>query len=395
VGAVAAEEVVTTVHPRDRDGPTLIDVRTVLAAVVASALLIAPSAPSEATDGQAREKPRTVDGWSTTTPAQAGFLPRRLSRVAADAKAAPSSCLAVVRDGKLVTDRNWGTPRTTARQVFSITKSLASALVGIAVRDGDLDVDDPVADYVPSWAGTESADVTVRDLLSNTSGRFWSESTDYHDLVFAQDRTQYAVDLPQEHPRGTVWAYNNAAIQVLDRVLASATGRPTHRFAQARLFRPLGMDHTFLTRDVSGRSTNLFFGAHTTCLDLARFAQLHLDQGKVGGRRILDRAWVRDSTGRSSSDLNAAYGYLWWVNRYGVLRGSLDPVDEHDQPVETHVGRLVPSASGSLYSAIGLGGQIAMVDPASRTIVVRLGPSSGSTFGLRDAARVVTWAIKP
>ena len=366
--------------------------RTVLAAVVASALLAVPASAHPETT---HEKPRTVDGWATTTPKQAGFVPRRLDRIAAEAKAEQSSCLAVVRDGRLVADWNWGTPRTTARQVFSVTKSIASTLVGIAVRDGDLALDDPVADYVPEWAGTDSADVTVRDLLSNTSGRYWSESTDYHDLAYAQDRTQYAVDLPQEHPRGTVWAYNNAAIQVLDRVLATATGRPTYRFAQARLFRPLGMAHTSLTRDPSGRSTNLFFGAHTTCLDLARFAQLHLRQGKVGGKRLVSAAWVREATGRPSSDLNAAYGHLWWVNQYGVLRGSLDPVDEHDQPLETPVGRLVPDAAESLYAAIGLGGQIAMVDPGSRTIVVRLGPSSGSDFGLRDAARVVTWATKP
>ncbi|WP_296601776.1 serine hydrolase [Nocardioides sp.] len=367
--------------------------RTVLAAVVASSLLVAvASAPSGATDTPGAAKPRTVDGWSTTTPAQAGFLPRRLSRVAADAKAEQSSCLAVVRDGKLVADWNWGTPRTAARQVFSVTKSIASALVGIAVRDGDLDVDDPVADYVPSWRGTDSADVTVRDLLSNTSGRFWSVDSDYTQLTHAPDRTAYAVGLEQQFPRGTVWAYNNAAIQVLDRVIRRATGRATYRFATDRLFEPLGMTHTFMTRDQSGHSTNVYFGAFTTCLDLARFAQLYLRRGVVGGERIVSKAWVRQSTGRSSSELNAAYGYLWWVNRYGALRGSLDPVDEDGQPLETHVGRLVPEAAGSLYSAIGLGGQIAMVDPGSRTIVVRLGPSNGDGFGLRDAARVVTWA---
>ena len=359
-----------------------------LAALLASALLVAPA-------GATRSAPATVDGWPTTTPRQAGFLPHRLDRVAADAKEKQSSCLAVVRDGRLVRDWNWGTPRTSSRQVFSVTKSITSALVGIAVRDGDLDVDDAVADHVPSWVGTESADVTVRDLLSNTSGRFWSLDSDYNQLTHAPDRTAYAVGLDQQFPRGTTWAYNNAAIQVLDRVLRRATGRATDAFARDRLFEPLGMTHTFMTRDQSGRSTNVYFGVFTTCLDLARFGQLYLRRGAVGGERIVSRAWVHQSTGRSSSELNAAYGYLWWVNRYGVLRGSTDPVDENGQPLETHTGRLVPDAPGSLYSAIGLGGQIAMVDPQSRTVVVRLGPSGGGAFGLRDAARVVTWARKP
>ena len=359
--------------------------RTALATLVATALLVVPAAAT----GSPRD---TIDGWPTTTPKQAGFLPHRLGEIAADARAKDSSCLAVVRDGELVDDWNWGTPRTTSRQVFSVTKSITSALVGIAVRDGDLDVEDPVADYVPSWRGTDSADVTVRELLSNTSGRYWSLDSDYNQLTHARDRTAYAVRLSQQYPHGTTWAYNNAAIQVLDRVLRRATGTTTDRFAAKRLFGPLGMTHTFMTRDQSGRSTNVYFGVFTTCLDLARFAQLYLRGGAVGGERIVSRSWVRQSTGRSSSELNAAYGYLWWLNRYGLLRGSTDPVDETGQPVETHVGRLVPDASPRLYSAIGLGGQIAMVDPESGTIVVRLGPSNGGGFGLRDAARVVTWA---
>lgn len=361
--------------------------RTVLAALVAGALLSVPSAAA-GTSGD------RVDGWATTTPGQAGFHPQRLAALAKEAKRLDSTCLAVVRDGKLVRDWTFGTSRTEPRQVFSITKSVTSALVGIAVRDGDLALDDPVSEHVTSWRGTDSADVTVRDLLSNTSGRFWSEQSDYHDLTFAENRTQFAVDLPQQHPRGTVWAYNNAAIQVLDRVLVEATGRPTDVFARDRLFEPLGMSHTFMTREPSGLSTNVYVGLHSTCLDLARFGQLHLRHGVARGERILSRAWVRRSTGRSSSELNAAYGHLWWVNRYGVLRGSLDPVDEDGQPLETHTGRLVPGAGASLFSAIGLGGQVAMVDPASRTVVVRLGPSTGGGYGLRDAARVVTWASR-
>ena len=358
-----------------------------------------PATPAASTGAPGRpvpaaDRPARVDGWATTTPKQAGFRPQRLRRVAAEARAARSTCLAVVRDGRLVADWNWGTPRTEGRQVFSVTKSVASALVGIAVRDGDLDIDDPVADYVPAWRGTDSADVTVRDLLSNTSGRYWSEGSDYADLAFAHDRTQFAIDLPQQFPRGTTWIYNNAAIQVLDRVLRRATGRPTDVFAKDRLFGPLGMRHSYLTGDQSGRSTNVYFGLHTMCLDLARFARLHLRNGVVGGKRILAKAWVREAVGRSSSDLNAAYGHLWWLNRHGVLRGYLDPIDEHGQPLETRVGQLAPVAPASLYAAIGLGDQIAMVDPGSRTIVVRLGAAESDDFGLTRAARVVTWASK-
>ena len=69
--------------------------------------------------------------------------------------------------------------------------------------------------------------MTVRNLLSNDSGRFWSPESDYQELLQARDRTSYAVGLDQASPPGTVWAYNNAAIQTLDRVIRNATGTAT------------------------------------------------------------------------------------------------------------------------------------------------------------------------
>ncbi|MFC6342298.1 serine hydrolase domain-containing protein, partial [Nocardioides hankookensis] len=325
--------------------------------------------------------PRVVDGWPTAAPAKLGFRPQRLAAMARDAKRKDSTCFAVVRKGKLAGDWNWGTPRLQPREVFSVTKSVTSTLVGIAVRDGSLALDDRVSTYVPAWRGTESRAVTVRNLLSNDSGRFWSVDSDYVKLLQAADRSTYAVRLGQQYAPGTTWAYNNAAIQVLDRVIAKATGMTTADFAAERLFTPLGMTHTRMTPDTSGRSTNAFFGLQTTCLDLARFARLYLERGKVGPRRILAAGYVKAATGRSSTKLNAAYGYLWWLNRYGELRGATDQVDPAGQPVTEHQGRLVPGAPVDLFSAIGLGGQIAMVDPGSRTIVVRIGPAKASTAG--------------
>ena len=338
-----------------------------------------------------------VDGWPTAAPGELGFRPQRLAALAREAKRKDSTCFAVVRKGKLVGEWNWGTPRLQPREVFSVTKSVTSTLVGIAVRDGSLALDDRVSKYVPSWRGTDSRTVTVRNLLSNDSGRFWSLDSDYVKLLQATDRSTYAVGLSQQYAPGSTWAYNNAAIQVLDRVISKATGMTTADFATKRLFAPLGMTHSRMTPDTSGRSTNAFFGLQTTCLDLARFARLYLQHGKVGAQRVLSRSYVTAAVGRSSTKLNAAYGYLWWVNRYGELRGATDQVDPAGQPVTEHRGRLVPDAAPNLFSAIGLGGQIAMVDPGSRTIVVRIGPAKAAPAGaytLQDAARAVTWASR-
>lgn len=307
-----------------------------------------------------------------------------------------SSCYAVVRDGKLARDWSWGTPRDTPREVFSITKSVASALVGIAVRDGDLRLGDKVSQYVPRWRGTPSEGVTVRNLLANDSGRYWTPASDYGDLVGAEDRTAYAVGLDQQHPPGTAWAYNNAAIQVLEPVLEEATGVPVADFARDRLFEPLGMTNSRLVTDTAG-STMVFFGLQSTCLDLARFGLLYLEDGTVDGTRLLSDSYVRRSVGRPSTAHNAAYGLLWWLNRLGPLRGATDEVDVRGQPVDPVTGQLAPAAPPSLYAALGLGGQTLLVDPTTKTVVVRLGQPAQRgepDYGFSDAAKVVTTALR-
>lgn len=361
--------------------------------LLAGALVLTLCVPT----GSAQASPRSdrID-WQTSSPADVGLSKSALRIHAGFARERGSSCLAVVRRGRLAADWNWGTPRTTPREVFSITKSVTSALVGIAVADGSLALEDKVARYVPQWRGTASAGVTVRNLLSNDSGRFWSAESDYSLLIMAPNRTGYAVGLSQQHPVGSAWAYNNAAIQVLDAVLRKATGKPTDVFAQQRLFGPLEMSHTRMTRDASRRSTQVFFGLQTTCLDLARFGELFLDRGRVDGTRILPRAFVRASVGRSSTQLNAAYGYLWWLNRSGPLRGATDPVDAAGQPLVPRTGQLAPAASPRMFAALGLGGQVLMVDPGTGTIAVRLGTNltepAGRSFA--EVAAIVTDAVR-
>ena len=112
----------------------------------------------------------------------------------------------MLRNGQLAGEWNWQVRRDVPREVFSVTKSVTSTLVGIATRDGDLRLDDRVARYVRQWRGTPSASVTVRNLLSNDSGRYWSLQSDYTDLLSARSRTRYAVGLPQQYAPGTAWA---------------------------------------------------------------------------------------------------------------------------------------------------------------------------------------------
>jgi CubicO group peptidase (beta-lactamase class C family) len=332
--------------------------------------------------------------WEHADPAAMGFDPRLMRRIARAAKPSETTCLLVARKGKVVGEWNWEDfPRDQPREVFSMTKSVTSTLVGQAQAGGDLDIDDQAEKYVEEWRGTKSRDVTVRNILSNDSGRFWDPATDYGQLPQATDRTQFAIDLKQQYPPGKVWAYNNAAIQTLDRVISRATGQPTRDYAATRLFGPLGMAHTRMTADPAG-GTNTFFGVQTTCEDMARFGYLFLHQGRWGDDQVVPRSWVTAAVGRPSQDHNAAYGLLWWINRSGPVIGPL-ATDAPGQP-QPPVGRIIPGAAANVFTAQGLGGQTVLVDPGSKTVVVRIGqftPGGADQYSARDAARFVTEAL--
>jgi CubicO group peptidase (beta-lactamase class C family) len=332
--------------------------------------------------------------WTTADAADLGFDQAKLDEIAAAAEADKSFCLVVTRHGKIAAEWNWGgNTATTTHEVFSATKSYSSTLVGIAQAEGKLDIGDKASKYIPEWAGTDSDAVTVKDLLSNDSGRHWDFRTDYQGLIGAADRTAFGVGLTQDAPPGTVWAYNNSAIQTLEAVLEQATGEQPADYAKAKVFDPIGMDHSHMTLDNAG-NTNTFFGLQSTCQDMARFGYLFLRKGNWDGEQLVPAAWVDEATGKPSQELNAGYGYLWWLNRIGPQPGPAAATDPNAGPGKD--GQAVPGAPEDMFWAIGLGNQIISVDPGSDTVVVRIGPATAtgtSAFGTKAIARVVTEAL--
>ena len=364
------------------------------------ALSLLVTAAVSASPAEAHPRARTVPGaeWQKVDPARVGLDAAALERIAATAREGRSNCLVVVRHGKLAGEWyfNGTTPQST-QNVFSVTKSLASTLVGIAQDDGDLHVAASASRWVPEWRGTPARQVRVRNLLSNDSGREWSPAIDYDRLIRATDRTQFAVDLGQPDRPGQVWAYNNSAIQTLQRVLQNATGQEVGAYAQERVLGPLGMTRSRMTRDPAGNAQT-FQGLESSCRDLARFGLLMLRGGRWGSERIVSAGWVARATGASSTPMNAAYGYLWWLNRYGVLAGPLAPTTRAQAlDPATPRTRMVPGAPASTYWALGLGNQVVQVDPGTDTVVVRLGfpefAPQPPAFGPAEASQVVTTAV--
>jgi CubicO group peptidase (beta-lactamase class C family) len=320
--------------------------------------------------------------WETVDPTDAGFDPAALGQLDTAAEAAGSSCLVVTKDGAVVDEQYWaGGSADQPTEAFSVTKSITSTLVGIAQDEGDLSIDDPAADYIAEWRDTDSAAVTVENLLSNNSGRHWDFATDYTQMAIAEsDKTAFSIDLAQDRPPGEVWAYNNSAIQTLSAVLGSATGDDPADYAAARLFEPIGMASTSMSKDGAG-NTMTFMGLRTTCLDLARFGYLMLNDGSWDGEQVVSSDWVDAATGRSSQELNAAYGYLWWLNRPGPIGSpALATTGVEDAAVAD--GQLDPQAPEDVFWALGFRNQIVAIIPSEGIVAVRLGaaPPANAQF---------------
>jgi CubicO group peptidase (beta-lactamase class C family) len=339
--------------------------------------------------------------WATADPAEAGFDPAALDALSAEAEAADSGCLAVVRDGELVLDEGWGPGQVgEPRQAFSVTKSITSVLTGIAQDAGDLSIEQPAADFIPEWADTPADVVTVHDLLANDSGREWSLALDYRDMaVQAADKTQFGIDLEQTSPPGEVWAYNNSAIQTLSAVLEEATGQPATDLAAEQLLEPIGMADSTMTTDASG-GTLTFMGLQTTCQDLARFGHLMLHDGSWDGEQVVAAEYVQQATGEPSTDLVDNYGLLFWLNRTGrmaspaIATAATGATTETETQPETD-GQMVPTVPDDTFWALGFQEQIVAVIPSEGIVAVRMGtkPPAEAPFTYAELTEGVLEAL--
>lgn len=355
-------------------------------AAAAMTLVVVLSACSGSDDVPAAPRPDTTSAAPTavpsptSTPVPTATYPGAdwdraeqgdWSALDADLAANGSTCVAVVKDGRLVHDAYWngGAPRT-PHKVYSIAKSLTSLLVGTFIDDGALALDDSASEWVEEWRGTKEETVTVSSLLAMTSGRLWSDAADRRMIRETFDQTSYAVGLPQGGP-GERWVYDNAAVQTLESVLDDVVEtEDVVELARQRLLEPLGMRDTEWGRDAAGNALT-YSGMESTCLDLARIGHLMLNQGRWDGRQIVSTDYVGQATS-PSSQLNAAYGLLWWVNAEGriveVLRQAGFASDK--APYE---GRLAPNVPDDAFWAVGYGNQYVAVVPSEGVVAVRLG----------------------
>jgi CubicO group peptidase (beta-lactamase class C family) len=244
---------------------------------------------------------------------------------------------------------------------WSTAKSMVHAAVGILARDGRIDPSEPAA--VPAWSDTPKGAITVLDLLEMRPGlRFveaYVEGEPSHclDMLFgdgADDQAAYAAALPLDHPPGTVWNYSSGTTNIICRILGDLVddGEPGMRaFLDQRLFGPAGMADADPGFDAAGTWIGSSY-VHAPARQFARFGELYLNDGVVGGTRILPEGWVDHARTVVAHDPDTGFGYgrHWWI--------------WPDQP-------------GSL-AAHGYEGQYLVVLPQRDAVVVHLGKTESA-----------------
>lgn len=239
--------------------------------------------------------------------------------------------------------------------IYSVSKSVTSAAVGIAIAEGRFSLDDRVVDLFPDKLHGEvhpfTAEMKIRHLLSMQTVHRSSTNTKVDDWV------ALFLNTPPAHPPGTVFAYDTTATHTLCAAIQRTTGMTLHDYLRPRLFDPIGIG------DIEWEACPMGInkgggGIRCTTEDMARFGQLYLQDGVWEGRRILPEGWVSQSTVKVVDNSNASaqldgrqgYGYQFWLGRHNS------------------------------YCAFGMGGQFILVVPDVQIVFV----TTANTLQNRD-----------
>ncbi len=216
---------------------------------------------------------------------------------------------------------------------FSVAKSFTSTLVGAAIADGYIkSLDDKVSHYIPDLKGSAYDDVSVRQLLTMSSGVRWNEDYEDPKSDVAQfndappdpgvDATvSYMRKLPRAHPPGEVWHYNTGETNLIGVLVSSATKQPLARYLHDKIWQPGGMaaEATWLQSKTGQEIAGCCLQAATR--DFARFGQFVLNEGPANGAKIVPAGWFAQATTKQKDYgvPGKGYGFQWWTYDDGAV----------------------------------------------------------------------------
>ncbi|MDH5821849.1 serine hydrolase [Luteimonas sp. RD2P54] len=287
-----------------------------------------------------------------------------------------TTAVLVLQHGKIVAERyRDGFGPHVAQRTWSVAKSIAGTLVGVAAADGLLDPDAPAP--VPEWQrpGDPRAAITTDQLLRMASGLHSDTAGNRTDALYFGGATvaEAATGWPLRAPPGSAFRYANNDIVLAIHALRAATGDDARALSRpyTDLFWPLGMTRTHAETDWQGGFV-LSSQVWSTARDLARFGLLHQHDGVFAGRRLLPEGWVQDATTASGPQPDGEFGYgaTWWL----LQRSAGVPADA--------------------FAAFGNRGQYVVVVPSREVVIVRRGEDpAGHRFDIAGFAAQVLAAL--
>jgi CubicO group peptidase (beta-lactamase class C family) len=233
--------------------------------------------------------------------------------------------LVVYKDGGIVREEYFGgADASSTYDVRSVTKSVMSTLIGIAIDKGYIPSEDQtIGAYSQYYGGPiDSAKVNIKisDLLSMSSGLSGNElgnAAEYNNWINSSNQVGYTLSTPMANQPGKVFNYNSGVAHLTSAILTVATGMTTSQFAKQYLFQPLGIPDRPWEMDKQG-FYNGGAGLNLTSQDMIKIGQLYLNKGVYNGTRIVSEVWINKASSAKISTNNAqpygpSYGYFWWI----------------------------------------------------------------------------------
>lgn len=270
----------------------------------------------------------------------------------------------VVYKGQIVAEKYApGFNKDTRLIGWSMGKSITSALIGILVKQGKLDISKPAP--VAEWKNENDPlhAITLQNLLQQTTGldfeENYSKPSGATNMLFKRgDMAAYAANSPLKHKPGSTFYYSSGNSNILARIVRTTVGEKDYEsFLFNELFYKIGMNDFIFEPDASGTfvGSSYPFG---TARDYARFGLLYLNDGVWNGERILPEGWVKQTTTPAAANNEKEYGFQFWLN--GI---SAENPQQH----------IYPNVPADMFYADGYNGQRIYIIPSRQLVVVRLG----------------------
>jgi len=238
----------------------------------------------------------------------------------------------IIIDDSITYERYWhGYSADTMSNSFSMSKSFVGALIGVAIKDGDIkNVDQKVCDFLPDFCKGRNIDLSIKNLLTMSSGLNWKEN--YYDPIgqtaeayYGNDLKRLMLDLTVIETPGKVFKYHSSCSQLLTFVLEAATKKTISEYASEKLWKPIGAKHpAFWNTDVLGGDEKGFCCINSNARDFARLGKLYLHKGNWNGEQFIDSSYIDNATTIANlldekGNPNVNYGYQFWLaERQGV-----------------------------------------------------------------------------